>query len=72
MPFGAGSQCHPDTSSEVSRGEDKADEYAAAEGWKKAYTNSAEAASEDSSAKANKATECKPLPAEAEGMVFSP
>lgn len=32
-----------DTSSEVSRGKDKADEHAAADGWKMAYTNSTEA-----------------------------
>lgn len=60
-----------DTSREVSRGEEKADEHAVADGWKMAYTNSAEAALEESSAKANKATGCKPMPAEAEGMVLS-
>jgi len=60
-----------DTSSEVSRREDKVDEHTTADGWKIAYTNSAEAALEESSAKANKATACKTMPAEAEGMVLS-
>lgn len=59
------------TSSEVSRGEDKADEHTAADRRKMAYTNSAEAALEESSAKANKTTGCKPMPAEADGMVLS-
>ena len=60
-----------DTSSEVSRREDKAVEHAAADGMKNTYINSAEAALEESSAKANKATGCKPMPAEAGGMVLS-
>lgn len=60
-----------DTSNEVSRGEEKADEHTAADEWKMAYTNSAEAALEASSAKANTATGCKPMPAEADGMVWS-
>lgn len=59
-----------DTSSEVSRGEDKAEEHTAADGWKMAYTNSAEVL-EENNAKANKVTGCKPMPAEAEGMVLS-
>lgn len=61
-------------SSEVSRGEDEADDTAANE-WKKnkrmAYTYSAEAALEENSAKANKVTGCKQMLPEAEGMVLS-
>lgn len=60
-----------DTSSEVSRGGDRADEHTAADGWKMAHTNSAEAGLEESSAKANRATGCELMPAEAEGTVLS-
>lgn len=54
-----------------SRGEDKADEHAAANGWKMAYTNSVEATLEKSSAKSNKAAECISMPAEVKDMVWS-
>lgn len=59
------------TSTKVSRGEDKADEHAAGNGWKMAYTTSVEAAPEKNSAKSNKAPECKSMPAEAKDMFLS-